>query len=109
MTYNLNCTNSLQEKYMKGLILFLFLLAHTTMVWAAPLEAKEVVVDTLYNEIFETDPEINEEEYARKRKQFTDSLLNYLATQCIETVFKSQDKLIVGFIVNSSGKVDSVW
>ena len=62
---------------MKGLISFLFLLAQTTVVCAAPVKAKEVVVDTLDNEIFEIDPEINEEEYARKRKQFTDSLLNY--------------------------------
>ncbi len=88
MAYNLNCTNSLQEKYMKGLIIFLFLLAHTTMLWAAPLEAKEVVVDTLDNGIYEIDPEINEEEYVRKRKQFNVSLLNYLATQCIKTVFE---------------------
>ena len=109
MAYNLNCTNSLQEKYMKGLIFFLFLLAHTTMLWAAPLEAKEVVVDTLDNGIYETDPKINEEEYARKRKQFTDSLLNYLATQCVETVLKIQDSVFVNFIVNSNGKVDSVW
>ena len=94
---------------MKGLIFFLFLLAHTTMVWAAPLEAKEVVVDTLDNEVFETDPKINEEEHLRKRKQFTDSLLNYLATQCVETVLKIQDSVFVNFIVNSSGKVDSVW
>lgn len=94
---------------MKGLIIFLFLLAHTTIVWAAPLEAKEVVVDTLDNGIYEIDPEINEEEYARKRKQFTDSLLNYLATQCVETVLKIQDSVFVNFIVNSNGKVDSVW
>ena len=94
---------------MKGLIFFLFLLAHTTMVWAAPLEAKEVVVDTLDNEVFETDPKINEEEHLRKRKLFTDSLLNYLATQCVETVLKIQDSVFVNFIVNSSGKVDSVW
>jgi hypothetical protein len=79
------------------------------MVWAVPLEAKEVVVDTLDNEVFETDPEINEEEYARKRKLFTDSLLNYLATQCVETVLKIQDNVVVGLIVNSRGKVDSVW
>ena len=94
---------------MKGLISFLFLLAQTTVVCAAPVKAKEVVVDTLDNEIFEIDPEINEEEYARKRKQFTDSLLNYLATQCVETVHKIQDSVFVNFIVNSSGKVDSVW
>ena len=109
MAYNLNCTKSLQEKYMKGLIFFLFLLAHTTMLWAAPLEAKEVVVDTLDNGIYEIDPEINEEEYVRKRKQFNVSLLNYLATQCIKTVFEIQDSVVVGFIVNGSGKVDSVW
>ena len=66
---------------MKGLIIFLFLLAHTTIVWAVPVEGKEVIVDTLDNEVFEIDPKINEEEYVRKRKQFTDSLLNYLATQ----------------------------
>ena len=58
------------------------------MLWAAPLEAKEVVVDTLDNGIYEIDPEINEEEYVRKRKQFNVSLLNYLATQCIKTVFE---------------------
>ncbi len=109
MAYNLNCTNSLQEKYMKGLIFFLFLLAHATIVLAAPLEAKEVVVDTLDNGIFEIDPKINEEEYVRKRKQFNVSLLNYLATQCIKTVFEIQDSVVVGFIVNGSGKVDSVW
>lgn len=79
------------------------------MAWAAPVNAKEVVVDTLDNEVFETDPEINEEEYARKKKQFTDSLLNYLATQCIETVLEIQDSVFVNFVVNSSGKVDSVW
>ena len=94
---------------MKGLIFFLFLLAHTTMVWAATLEPKEVVLDTLDNEVFETDPEINEEEYARKRKQFNVSLLNYMATQCVETVLKIQDSVFVNFIVKSSGKVDSVW
>lgn len=95
---------------MKGLIFFLSLLAHTTIAWAAPLEAKEVVVDTFdIIDVFETDPKINEEEYARKRKQFTDSLLNYLATQCMETVLKIHDNVIVGLIVNSSGKVDSVW
>ena len=109
MAYNLNCTKSLQEKYMKGLIFFLFLLAHATIVWAVPVEGKEVIVDTLDNEVFETDPKINEEEYARKRKQFTDSLLNYLATQCVETVLKIQDSVFVNFIVNSNGKVDSVW
>ena len=109
MAYNLNCTKSLQEKYMKGLIFFLFLLAHTTMLWAAPLEAKEVVVDTLDNGIYEIDPEINEEEYVRKRKQFNVSLLKYLATQCVETVLKIQDSVFVNFIVNSNGKVDSVW
>ena len=94
---------------MKGLIIFLFLLAHATIVWAVPVEGKEVIVDTLDNEVFETDPKINEEEYARKRKQFTDSLLNYLATQCVETVLKIQDSVFVNFIVNSNGKVDSVW
>ncbi len=94
---------------MKGLIFFLFLLAHTTMVWAAPLDANEVVVDTLDNEIFETDPEINEEEYARKRKLFTNSILNYLSTQCIETVLGMKDSVFVNFKVNASGKVDSVW
>ncbi len=94
---------------MKGLIFFLFLLAHTTIVCAGPVEAKEVFVDTLDNEVFETEPEINEEEYARKRKLFTDSLLNYLATHCIETVLKIQDNVVVNFIVNGNGKVDSVW
>lgn len=94
---------------MKGLIFFLFLLAHTTMVWAATLDANEVVVDTLDNEIFETDPEINEEEYARKRKLFTNSILNYLSTQCIETVLGMKDSVFVNFKVNASGKVDSVW
>lgn len=94
---------------MKGLIIFLFLLAHTTIVWAVPVEGKEVIVDTLDNEVFEIDPKINEEEYVRKRKQFTDSLLNYLATQCVETVLKIQDSVFVNFIVNSHGKVDSVW
>lgn len=94
---------------MKGLIIFLFLLAHTTIVWAVPVEGKEVIVDTLDNEVFEIDPKINEEEYVRKRKQFTDSLLNYLATQCVETVLKIQDSVFVNFIVNSNGKVDSVW
>ena len=94
---------------MKGLIFFLFLLAHATIVWAVPVEGKEVIVDTLDNEVFEIDPKINEEEYVRKRKQFTDSLLNYLATQCVETVLKIQDSVFVNFIVNSNGKVDSVW
>ncbi len=79
------------------------------MAWAAPAEAKEVVVDTLDNGIYEIDPEINEEEYVRKRKLFNVSLLNYLATQCIKTVFEIQDSVVVGFIVNGSGKVDSVW
>lgn len=94
---------------MKGLIIFLFLLVHTTMVWAAPLEHKEVVVDTLDNGIFETEPEINLEKYVRKMKLFNDSILNYLATQCIETVLKIQDNVVVNFIVNGNGKVDSVW
>ena len=94
---------------MKGLVIFLFLLAHTTIVWAVPVEGKEVIVDTLDNEVFEIDPKINEEEYVRKRKQFTDSLLNYLATQCVETVLMIQDCVFVNFIVNSNGKVDSVW
>ena len=94
---------------MKGLIFFLFLLAHTTMLWAAPLEAKEVVVDTLDNGIYEIDPEINEEEYVRKRKQFNVSLLDYMAIQCNETVHKIQDNVIVNFIVKGNGKVDSVW
>ncbi len=79
------------------------------MVWAATLDANEVVVDTLDNEIFETDPEINEEEYARKRKLFTNSILNYLSTQCIETVLGMKDSVFVNFKVNASGKVDSVW
>ncbi len=79
------------------------------MAWAAPVNAKEVIVDTLDNEVCETDPEINEEEYARKRKQFNVSLLNYMATQCVETVLKIQDSVFVNFIVKSSGKVDSVW
>ena len=94
---------------MKGLIFFLFLLAHTTMVWAATLEPKEVVLDTLDNKILETEPEINLEKYVRKMKLFNDSILNYLATQCIETVLKIQDNVVVKFIVNGSGKVDSVW
>ena len=94
---------------MKGLIFFLFLLAHATIVWAVPVEGKEVIVDTLDNEVFEIDPKINEEEYVRKRKQFNVSLLNYLATQCVETVLKIQDSVFVNFIVNSNGKVDSVW
>ena len=94
---------------MKGLIIFLFLLAHASMIWASPVETKNIIVDTLDNELFETDSEINEEEYARKRKLFTDSLLHYLATQCIETVLKIQNSVFVNFIVNSNGKVDSVW
>ncbi len=94
---------------MKGLIFFLFLLAHTTMVWAATLEPKEVVLDTLDNKILETEPEINLEKYVRKMKLFNDSILNYLATQCIETVLKIQDNVVVKFIVNGNGKVDSVW
>ena len=94
---------------MKGLIIFLFLLAHATIVWAVPVEGKEVIVDTLDNEVFETDPKINEEEYARKRKLFCVSLLDYMAIQCVETVLKIQDSVFVNFIVNSNGKVDSVW
>lgn len=109
MTYNLNCTNSLQEKYMKGLILFLFLLAHTTMIWASPVETKNAIVDTSDVVILETDPTPNVEKYARKRKMFNDSLLNYLSKQCIETVLKIQDSVFVNFIVKGSGKVDSVW
>ena len=93
---------------MKGLIFFLFLLAHTTMVWAATLEPKEVVLDTLDNKILETEPEINLEKYVRKMKLFNHSILNYLATQCIETVLKIQDNVVVKFIVNGNGKVDSV-
>lgn len=42
-------------------------------------------------------------------KLFNDSILNYLATQCIETVLKIQDNVVVKFIVNGNGKVDSVW
>lgn len=94
---------------MKGLIIFLFLLAHTTIVWAVPVEGKEVIVDTLDNEVFETDPKINEGEYARKRKLFCVSLLDYMAIQCNETVHKIQDNVIVNFIVKGNGKVDSVW
>ncbi len=109
MAYNLNCTNSLQEKYMKGLIFFLFLLAHATIVLAAPTKVMDLVVDTLDNEIIEIDPEINEEEYARKRKLFCVSLLDYMAIQCNETVHKIQDNVIVNFIVKGNGKVDSVW
>ncbi len=108
LQYNFNKENPYNTN-MKGLIFFLFLLAHTSIVWAGTVEGKEVFIDTLDNEIFETDPEINEEEYARKRKLFTDSLLNYLATHCIETVLKIQDNIVVGLIVNSTGKVDSVW
>ena len=48
---------------MKGLIFFLFLLAHATIVLAAPTKVMDLVVDTLDNEIIEIDPEINEEEY----------------------------------------------
>lgn len=79
------------------------------MVWAATLEPKEVVLDTLDNKILETEPEINLEKYVRKMKLFNDSILNYLATQCIETVLKIQDNVVVKFIVNGNGKVDSVW
>lgn len=79
------------------------------MVWAATLEPKEVVLDTLDNKILETEPEINLEKYVRKMKLFNDSILNYLATQCIETVVKIQDNVVVKFIVNGNGKVDSVW
>lgn len=99
----------IDKRNTKVLIFFLFLLAHTTIVWAGPVKAKDVILDTLDNEIFEMDPKIDEEEYSRKRKLFTDSLLNYLATQCMETVLKIHDNVIVGLIVNSSGKVDSVW
>lgn len=70
------------------------------MVWAATLEPKEVVLDTLDNKILETEPEINLEKYVRKMKLFNDSILNYLATQCIETVLKIQDNVVVKFIVN---------
>ena len=94
---------------MKGLIFFLFLLAHTTMVWAGPVKAKEVILDTLDVEILEMDPKCNEEKYARKKELFIDSILNYLSTQCIETVHKIQDNVVVKFIVNGRGKVDSVW
>lgn len=79
------------------------------MVWGATLEPKEVVLDTLDNKILETEPEINLEKYVRKMKLFNDSILNYLATQCIETVLKIQDNVVVKFIVNGNGKVDSVW
>lgn len=94
---------------MKGLIFFLFLLAHATIVLAAPTKVMDLVVDTLDNEIIEINPEINEEEYARKRKLFCVSLLDYMAIQCNETVHKIQDNVIVNFIVKGNGKVDSVW
>lgn len=94
---------------MKGLILFLFLLAHTTMIWASPVETKNAIVDTSDVVILETDPTPNVEKYVRKRKLFNDSLLNFLATQCIETVLKIQENVVVKFIVNGRGKVDSVW
>ena len=94
---------------MKGLILFLFLLAQSTIMWAGPVKSNEMVVDSFDVEILETDPERNEEKYARKRKMFNDSLLNYLSKQCIETVLKIQDSVFVNFIVKGSGKVDSVW
>ncbi len=79
------------------------------MIWASPVETKNVIVDTLDVEIFETDPTPNVEKYVMKRKLFNDSLLNYLATQCVETVLKIQDNVVVNFIVNGRGKVDSVW
>ena len=94
---------------MKGLIFFLFLLAHASMIWASPVKTKNIIVDTLDVVILETDPTPNVEKYVRKRKLFNDSLLNYLATQCIETVLKIQNSVFVNFIVNSNGKVDSVW
>lgn len=95
---------------MKGLIFFLFLLAHTTIVWAAPVKVKDWVVDTLdVIDVLVTDPKRNEEEYARKRKQFCVSFLDYMAIQCNETVRKIQDNIIVNFIVKGNGKVDSVW
>lgn len=94
---------------MKGLIFFLFLLAHTSMIWASPVKTKNIIVDTLDVVILETDPTPNVEKYVRKSKLFNDSLLNYLATQCIETVLKIQDNVVVKFIVNGRGKVDSVW
>ncbi len=79
------------------------------MIWASPVETNNVIVDTLDFVVLETEPEINVEKYARKRKLFNDSLLNYLATQCVETVLKIQDNVVVNFIVNGRGKVDSVW
>ncbi len=79
------------------------------MIWASPVETNNVIADTLDFVVLETEPEINVEKYVMKRKLFNDSLLNYLATQCIKTVFEIQDSVVVDLIVNGRGKVDSVW
>lgn len=80
-----------------------------SVTWASLIKADKADGDSIINKVYELDPELKELDYVQKRELFKDSLLYYLVVFHREDVLSIKDSVIINFIVNGSGHVDSVW
>lgn len=93
---------------MKKLVLFIFLSAYNIMVMANGAQQ----VDTIYEDptyLYEVGHEMIEGVYEEKRRLFLVALFEELIDRHPAECKSMQDSVYINFIVNKSGKVDSVW
>lgn len=94
---------------MKRLLMCLLLLSCTSIMWSHLSQSKAAIEDTVMNQVFEIGPELNVEEYNQKSKLFTDSLAYYLIKNHPGDILIMKDTVVINFVANGYGYVDSVW
>lgn len=97
---------------MKRLFVCLLFSSCSTIMWSHLLVSNGTDIDTIIHRVYETGPELKEQEYIQKRRLFRDSLFSYLVKlhkQHQEDILGIKDSVVVNFIVNGSGRIDSVW
>ena len=65
--------------------------------------------DTIMMQVFDTGPELKEQEYLKKRSLFLDTLFSYLFKLHKEDILAIEDSVVLNFTVRGSGLIDSVW
>lgn len=94
---------------MKRIFLLLLLLSAYNMMMMASITQQ---VDTIYEDptcLYDCGYEMIEEVYEEKRRLFLAALFEELVTRHPAECKSMQDSVYINFIVNKSGKIDSVW
>lgn len=95
---------------MKILFLCFLFLSCPTIMWSQSSGAKTTAGDTMItHQVYEIGPELKEESYLQKRKEFKDALFSYLVKQHQEDILNIKDSVVINFMVKGCGRIDSVW